>query len=233
MLKIVFFFLCYFTQVEFGFSAVKDHVTQELAQRFGEKLAGMDFEVKLNSFPTKLDKLEPEKVSVKEAELNANQRNFNGALEVEGMGIIKISGQILLQTEVPVLKKPLGAGEVITPQDIIWIKYGADKISSSMVTQSDDLVGKTARHGVLKMNTPLFKSALQKPVVIKKGESVKVVYKSPSIEVANILAAKTDGSVGDVLTFETIQQVGSSGQTKKLVQARVVGPGEAEIMRPS
>lgn len=233
MIKILFFMLCYFTQVEFGFSAVKDYISQELTQHFAETLAGMDFEVKLNCFPSKLEKIASEKITLKEAELNANQRNFNGALEVEGLGIIKISGQILLQTEIPVLKKPLGAGEVITPQDVTWIKFGADKISPSMVTQSDDLVGKTARHGILKMNTPLFKSALQKPVVIKKGESVKVVYKSPSIEVANILAAKTDGSVGDILTFETIPQTGSSGQTKKLVQARVVGPGEAEIMRPS
>jgi flagella basal body P-ring formation protein FlgA len=233
MLKIVFFIICYFTQIEFGFSAVKDHISQELTQNFAETLAGMDFEVRLNSFPSKLEKISQEKIILKEAELNANKRNFNGALEVEGMGIIKISGQILLQTEIPVLKKPLGAGEVITPQDVIWIKYGADKISPSMVTQSDDLVGKTARHGILKMNTPLFKSALHKPVVIKKGESVKVVYKSPAIEVANILLAKTEGSVGDIVTFETIPQTGSTGQTKKLVQARVVGPGEAEIMRPS
>jgi flagella basal body P-ring formation protein FlgA len=75
---------------------------------------------------------------------------------------------------------------------------------------------------------------LQKPLVIRRGETVQVTYKSHSFAVTNVAKAQGDGGVGDMITLEVTSQgdcVNPSVVKRKIIHAQIVGPAMAQIVR--
>jgi flagella basal body P-ring formation protein FlgA len=239
MRKFIFFLICFFVECEaVPFSVSKDEVLEILRAELSQKITTHDFQVSLDNWSDAWGKSKNLKeaplLSLTELSLVADQRRFTTILNIGEKFSRKLIGRIDWLIEIPVLTNPINSNFVITESDISWQKFPADRITSTMAAKKEDLLGKTSRRGVLKLGMPINLNELQSPVVIKKGDTVQVSYKSRALEITARALAKSDGSIGEMIYFEPLSQSHNGNEPnrqKKIIQAKVVGPSLAEIVR--
>lgn len=151
-----------------------------------------------------------------------DQKRFDAEIGVDNQKPLRIRGKIQLIGDIPVLNRAIGPGEEITEADITWQKMPLNRLNASVISRVENLVGKTPRSRLLQPNQPLLQPDVQFPVLIKKGAMVRVVYNDVNLSIARTAEAKQQGSKG-----ETIRLL--IPESKKEIQAIVVGPNQAEI----
>jgi flagella basal body P-ring formation protein FlgA len=137
----------------------------------------------------------------------------------------RIAGHAAAVIAVPALIRDLAAGETITDADLTTIEVPAGRAAATLVNSAADLAGRAARRP-LRANTPLFAHDVRKPVVIKKGELVTVVYAVDGIELSAQGQAQSDAGKGD-----TVQVLNT--RSRRTIEARVVAPGMAVVTAPA
>lgn len=235
LIKVIFLLLLSMVEIEFvNASAVtiKDQCLSILKEALLQKVNQTDFNVHIESWNSAFSKLEAPSIKIEELDVDINGRRFTAQVNFD-KHTQKINGRIEYLIEVPVLKRPMSGNDLIKKEDVVFQKMPVDKVSNSIIMSADELVGKSARTSAIKMNTPVQKSELQIPVVIKRGENVQLIYKSPHFMVTNMGSAKTDGCVGDNIAFEVVAQNNEGQSSRKMIQAKVVGPAQAEVMKIS
>lgn len=239
MRKFIFFLLCFFVECEAGpFVISKEHVLEMLKAELSQQVAANDFQISLDNWLDVWGKSEDATktplLSVTNVSLMTDQRRFAAVLSIEGGASRKLVGKIDWLIEIPVLNNPINSNRTITESDITWQKFSADKVTPTMITKKEDLLGKTSKYSVLRLGVPINLSELQCPVVIKKGDTVQVNYKSRTLEITARALAKSNGSIGETIFFEPLSQGNGNefNSSKKTIQAKVIGPNVAEIVRP-
>lgn len=239
MRKFVFFLLCFFVECEAETLAVsKEQVVEALQAELSQKVAANDFQITLDNWLEAWGKsgdlTTTPTVNLTNISLMTDQRRFTAVLNVGDGPSRKLIGKIDWLIELPVLKTPINSNLMITESDITWQKFPADKITATMITKKEDLLGKTSKYSVLKLGVPINLNELQSPIVIKKGDTVQISYKTRTLEVTARAMAKSNGSIGETIFFEPFSQNSGNEQNnqKKVIQAKVMGPNAAEIARP-
>jgi flagellar basal body P-ring formation protein FlgA len=122
--------------------------------------------------------------------------------------------------EVLVFTRTVNTGEIIGPTDIAF-KEMADYVSGSsgLILDPTTVIGKTVRlpireGGVIK------RSDLTSPIIIKRLEQVRVIWRFNDMTLAMTGIAQKDASIGDLISIQ-------NPQSKKIVEAIVIGPGQA------
>ncbi|MDP6068032.1 MAG: flagellar basal body P-ring formation chaperone FlgA [Alphaproteobacteria bacterium] len=133
----------------------------------------------------------------------------------------RISGQVHTLVEVPVLNAPVKVGQVISRDDVDWIEIRSRNLKRNQVVDIDELVGFTPRRPV-KVNEPLRRRDLQRPVVVAKGELVTIAVSIPGMTLMVTGRAKDNGSLGDAIRVVNTQ-------THRTVEAVVVAPGRVTV----
>ncbi len=192
-------------------------------------LAG-DFEVNLtNQRLTIPRKTEADKLNVIDVTMSENQQTFEARIEQisgeEKIILQPLLGKIQSLAEIPTLTRAVMPGEEIVEADITWQKIPSARLSQTFITRKEDVIGKISISKVLQPGQPLYRSDVKAPVVIKKGDMVTVSYRSDGLFLSSQLQASQDGGRGEMIRFV-------SPVSKKEVQAKVLGPSEAEI-RPA
>ena len=186
-----------------------------------------DFEVSLTnqkiSLPRKTDS---DKLSVIDIKVGENQQSFEARLEQisgEEKTILQpILGKIQALTEIPALTRAVMPGEEIGEADIVWQKIPSSRLSQSFITRKEDIVGKMPVSKVLQPGQPLYRSDVKAPVAVKKGDMVTVSLRSEGLFLSSQAQALQDGGKGDTIRLAV-------GPTKREIQAKIIGPNEAEI----
>ncbi|MCE2716245.1 MAG: flagellar basal body P-ring formation chaperone FlgA [Pseudomonadota bacterium] len=160
--------------------------------------------------------------------VSPQQRDFDITLKLTSGESCTFSGKIEWLAHIPVLLRPIGAGEIINVSDVGYQTYPVDQLNARFVMDANDLVGKTSSGVVVKPGLPVERSILKNPIIIKKGEVVDVVYRSQHLQVSAKARSTQDLASGDTGTFET--QGENAKQTMRKISAKVVGPSTAEII---
>lgn len=155
-------------------------------------------------------------VAIGEKDMNASQR-------------IRVTGQVHSMIEVPTLSRRLSKGDVIEEHDIAWVRLRADRTQRDILTDAQDLIGKTPKR-LLRAERPIRSRDIQRPVLIPKGDIVTIVLKKPGMTLTAKGKAMEDGSDG-----ETIRVVNT--KTSRTIDAVVISSSTVTVlpldMRPA
>jgi flagella basal body P-ring formation protein FlgA len=136
--------------------------------------------------------------------------------------VVRIAGGAAAVIAVPTLIRDIAAGETIAEADLTTIEVAAGRAASTLVTSP---AGQVARR-MLRAHTPLFANDVKKPVVIKKGELVTVIYAVDGIELSAQGQAQADAGAGDTLAV-------LNPRSRRTIEARVTGQGTAVVTAPA
>ncbi len=135
--------------------------------------------------------------------------------------ILALQGKIEEGVDLPVLARQIGAGEVVTADDIAFRRVAASRVQRGALVEADRIIGFSARRR-LNEGAPLRTADLQKPIVVRKGDAVTMIYRMPGIELTARGRALGDGGLGD-----TVQVV--NVQSYKNIDAIVAGSGAVTV----
>jgi flagella basal body P-ring formation protein FlgA len=121
--------------------------------------------------------------------------------------------------EVLTYTRSLGAGEIVQPTDLAWVKVAA--APGDAPGDADMVIGQAAKRP-LRAGAVVLAHDFGSATVIKPGDIVSVSYEADGISLS--LEGKSMGTagVGDLLPVQNTL-------SKKIVQARVTGPGQAVV----
>jgi flagella basal body P-ring formation protein FlgA len=138
------------------------------------------------------------------------------------MEMLTVKGKMVRLVDVPVLRKTAHNGEIITEDDIDWITFPEKKISPSVITSKKVLLGKTPKRRIL-ANSVIRIRDINSPTLIKKGDTVSIVYKAKYINLRTLGYALQDGKKGEFIRIQ-------NPKSKMVVQAKVVDKGTAHVL---
>jgi flagella basal body P-ring formation protein FlgA len=160
---------------------------------------------------------------------DATRQAFAGALSFAGANgqplLVGIAGSAYPVIEVPALTHDAAINDVIGPQDIMMIELPAERASTALFTSADDLAGEAARRP-LRARQPIYAFDVKKPVIVKKGELVTLVFSLPGIELTAQGQALADGGKGDVISV-------LNARSHRTIEGRVSAAGTVAVQAPT
>jgi flagella basal body P-ring formation protein FlgA len=146
----------------------------------------------------------------------ANQRftaNLVSVADREVISVKAISGRFQEMVEVPVLKRSVPAGEIISREDIEIRDYSKARARVDTVTDVASLIGKSPVR-VISAGRPLRTHELEQAAVVKKNDLVKMIFNQGAMLISTSGQAMDDGGKGAVISVRNLT-------SKKIVQATV------------
>lgn len=113
----------------------------------------------------------------------------------------------------------VSAGEVIQPADLVWGK--AALAPGDAPNDPDMMVGQVARRA-LRAGAAVAGHDVSALQAVKANEAVTLTFNSEGVSLALQAKALTGGAVGETINVQNVT-------SKKIVQAVVIGPGQAAV----
>jgi len=132
-----------------------------------------------------------------------------------GAGVVRARGNV----EVLAYARSLAAGEIVQPQDLIWVKMAASPGDAPQ--DADALIGMSAKRPLREGAAASLRdvSAAQ---VIKNGDIITVTYENGGVSLALQGKAMSAAAAGDLVSVQ-------NSLSKKIIQAVATGPGSAMV----
>ena len=121
--------------------------------------------------------------------------------------------------EVLAYARSLAAGEIVQPEDLVWVKVAAG--ASDAPRDADDLIGMTAKRP-LRQGSAASLRDVSTPQVIKAGDIVAVTYEDDGVALTLQGKAMANGAVGESLMVQNTA-------SKKIIETVVTGPGSTAV----
>ena len=132
----------------------------------------------------------------------------------------KIQGRLNAMVEIPVPARPLRPGQIIDENDITWARVRRAQLRSSMLSDPNDLIGKTARIP-LRAGQPVRLTEVYTPALVKKGDSVSMIFRTDTMFLAANGIALESGARHDIIAVR-------NNQSGTVVEAAITGPDQVE-----
>ncbi|MEJ1160995.1 flagellar basal body P-ring formation chaperone FlgA [Prosthecomicrobium sp. N25] len=134
---------------------------------------------------------------------------------------LRLRGQATEVVDTVVLTRPLARGEVLRAEDLVVQRVPKRQAGANRPAAVEDFAGLAARRA-LRAETPLTAGDVQQPLLVKRGETITLVYQSPGLVLSARAQALEQGSLGDVITV-------LNPQSKRTVVGTVSGPGRVTV----
>lgn len=131
----------------------------------------------------------------------------------------RISGRAEIAVAVPVLAHGVARGDVIRPEDVIFITTPASRAPSDALLNIDAVVGMAAKRA-LRAGVALKPFDLQRPTIIARGDIVLIRFSSGAIDLTTRARALNDVAQGDQARFVNLQ-------SSRIIEAVATEPGLA------
>ncbi len=125
-----------------------------------------------------------------------------------------LSGRYAEQRQLPVLKRRIKKGEVISQENITMQLFPTTRIRDNTVTDVKELIGKTPERMISK-HRAIRASEVSHPAVMDKGSTVQMRYQTPYMQISTIGEAMEDGSMGEYIRVR-------NNDSNQIIRARVV-----------
>ena len=136
-----------------------------------------------------------------------------------------VSARLDFWMEVPMLKTPSAKGSILEEDNIVMQKVSLLSLAPDVIVKKEDLVGKAPKSKILQAMQTIQSSDLITPFVVKRGDTVTVIYRTPALVLTTKAKALKDGVVGEILTFEVKKQKNGN----KHIEAVIVDQDKAEV----
>lgn len=180
----------------------EDEIRQAIEQEFVEQGQNQNVDLELFGGQTvfHIQNAQKAKILVSGLTLDELQNKFscNAEIFADGKSFAKtdISGRFYLLSEIWVPARNIQKGELIKPEMLRQIQVRVNRIKPSFVTDKDKLVGLEAKK-LLKEGKIVSDRDVGKQMLIKKGDTVTVVYKTDKMQITAKVEALNDGGEGD------------------------------------
>lgn len=121
--------------------------------------------------------------------------------------------------EVLAYARNLATGELVQPEDLVWIKAAAGP--SDAPRDADDLIGMTVKRP-LRQGAAASLRDVSTPQVIKAGDIVAVTYEDDGVALTLQGKAMSAGAIGESLMVQNTA-------SKKIIETVVTGPGSTAV----
>jgi len=204
-----------------GYSDIK----AALNKTFKNKLKNSDFEIDISNksinlqTPYSLNKA----VHIKDLQYDISKGLFQAIVSSDANPKIKrtVQGKLYLLTEVPVLRDTLRRGELISKNDISYLKLRVSTVRGNVIANASDLIGQTPKRNISAMK-PIYFSDIKPPMFIKRGDLVLINFNSKYMSISTQGKAIGNGFKGDLIRIENLK-------SKKIITAVVTGYKTASI----
>ncbi len=139
----------------------------------------------------------------------------------ERQASLRVSGVVLEMREVAVLTRALDRGEAVKAGDLVTNRRPREAVPADALASAGTIAGEVAQHA-LAAGTVLRTGDTAPPELVARGESVTIVYETPSISLAMRGLANQSGRLGAVVNV-----VNTASQ--KVLQATVIGQGRVSV----
>lgn len=109
-----------------------------------------------------------------------------------------VTGRVVRMIEVPVLRRRIGAGEIIGRSAIDWRRVEAGRISRTTLLDPNAMIGMSVRRGI-GAGAMVRSTDLQQPVVVAKNSIVTIKLQTKRMELTAQGRALEDGAIGDLI----------------------------------
>ena len=116
---------------------------------------------------------------------------------------------------------PIGKGEVLSRYELEMREMDISQLNGAYYTDMDEVLGMQAKRPI-RADKPVIANYLEPPLLIKKGEQVQMTARSGGLVVKIAGVALMDGHKGQQISVR-------NNQSKRVVEARVSGPGQVAI----
>lgn len=114
----------------------------------------------------------------------------------ERSGSARVSGRVDLYRDVLVARNPLSRDQIVAPGDIQFVRTNTTSHPERFVTELEQVVGKRLIRDV-GPGKPLTPRDLDKPIILKRGASVTIVYESEGLRLTARGQVRENGGTGD------------------------------------
>lgn len=205
-------------------TAVKEEVISVLKAELSQKVFTQDFDIKIENWTSSWENDKEKALSLKDLTLNKNR--FQA--EIDGFKKRKrINGKIVYKTRIPVLARNIQPGDEILEDDITFMDVDSDDIHVQYISQKEELVGNTSKGGILKTGVPIAKHQIKAPILVKKGELIRVIYEVKNLRISNKGIAQKDGAKRETIPVEVINP--QDKNVKKVIYATVLNAQDAKV----
>jgi flagella basal body P-ring formation protein FlgA len=139
----------------------------------------------------------------------------------DGLQRVPVAATITMPPSVVVTTVALPRGAIIRPGDVKLQPGNPTEGALQVFTSIEDVIGKETTR-ILTIGQILDDSLVQRPLLVRRGEIVTVYARSAGIRVRTTARAREDGSQGDLITVESVQD-------RKSFFARVTGAQEVDV----
>lgn len=156
------------------------------------------------------------------------RQNFWATLSFTGQGgteYVRLTGSAIPVIDVPALSHDVALGETVNVADLTTIELPLERASAALLTSSAVIAGQAAKRA-LRARTALFAYDLKKPILVKKGELVSVVYALPGIELTTQGQVQADAGKGDTVSV-------LNTRSRRTIEARVTAAGTVTVSAPA
>jgi len=136
-----------------------------------------------------------------------------------------VEAEVSIPSAAVVTARSLARGTVVRESDVVLQHDVPREAGSELYYSIDEVVGQQTTRAVA-AGKPILHDALRAPLLVRRGEVVTVYARSSGIRVRTTARARDDGSLGDLISVESLQD-------RAMYFARVSAVREVEIFAHS
>ncbi|MBX6322125.1 MAG: flagellar basal body P-ring formation protein FlgA [Rhodospirillaceae bacterium] len=212
---------------QIGAEAVKNAVIAALADDgWIEDISAVDFEFDPTPMELEVGTDMDATLGVEDLVFDERTGRFAAKVVVPAHGpaaaSVRVSGQRLRLTDVPVLAVRRVPGDVIQAGDVKWEPVRSDRLGADVVLDPALIVGRTPRRP-LRPDEPLRASDLDRVLTIRKGTLVTIRLQSPQMSLTVLGRALEDGAQGQPIRV-------MNTKSNRVVQGIVQDAGTVSVL---
>ena len=165
--------------------------------------------------------LDPETVVVTAVNYDEPTGRFGARLKLATGRTLTVQGKVEAGTDVHVLNRALRVGDVVTADDVVYLRVAESRLARGTILDAVQLIGLSAKRQ-LRAGLALRDVDFAKPVIVRKGDAVTMVFRAEGIELTARGKAMSNGGQGDTIAVVNVQSL-------KQVDAVVTGAGAVSV----
>src|SRR5262249_49277713 len=124
--------------------------------------------------------------------------------------------------QVPVMKKALERGMLITPDDVELVRLNLNQQPPDVADDLNEMLGKRAKRRI-ESGTTVRRSSIDVPPLVPKGKHVTAIYNAGGLRATAGSVAVEDGLKNDIIQVR-------NESSKKVIKAKILSADQVEVV---